>query len=282
MANLTMGQFLINPTGKHSANVARRDRIRADLTSRFNKLYKERKKGFKLSLFKYPEDKVIVAWFKIPSEELNKSSLTYDVLMEFQYPPSALRLPHSANYNSLKSLDMKVFSNSPNFTFTYAYVFNKEGFIIEWMKKRMSQRSLNKEPVKRNPDQGFGFEKSIYFSILYFQKYCIKYPNLYMNEMSKTKLSSNILTANQKLTQNKDVKEDMKKKNVKRQNLSVLNPFSGLFSKSSTSQRTTSRNLTSKSTKKPLGSSSKKSKLGSITRKPLVNKLTRKKSTKHR
>ena len=44
--------------------------------------------------------------------------------------------------------------------FTYAYVFNKEGFIIEWMKKRMSQRSLNEEPVKRNPDQGFGFEKS--------------------------------------------------------------------------------------------------------------------------
>ena len=87
-----------------------------------------------------------------------------------------------------------------------------------------------------------------------------------MNEMSKTKLSSNILTANQKLTQNKDVKEDMKKKNVKRQNLSVLNPFSGLFSKSSTSQRTNSRNLTSKSTKKTLGGSSKKSKLGSTTR----------------
>ncbi len=281
MANLTMGQFLINPTGKHSANVARRDRIRADLTSRFHKLYRERKKGFVLSLFKYPKDKTIVAWFKIPSEELNKSSLTYDVLLEFQYPPSAKELPHSITYNNLKYLNMKVFSNSPNFTFTYAYVFNKEGFVIDWMKSRMSQRSLNEEPVKRNPDQGFGFEKSIYFSILFFQEYCIKHPKLFMNEMSQSKLASNILTANQKLTQNKDVKEDMKKKNIKRQNISTLNPFTGLLSNSSTSQRKTSRSLTSHSAKKPLNSS-KKSKLGSTTRKPLVNKLTRKKSTKRR
>lgn len=282
MANLlTMGQFLINPTGKHSANVARRDRIRADLTSRFRKLYRERKKGFVLSLFKYPKDKTIVAWFKIPSEELNKSSLTYDVLLEFQYPPSSKELPHSVTYNNLKYLNMKVFSNSPNFTFTYAYVFNKEDFVIDWMKSRMSQRSLNEEPVKRNPDQGFGFEKSIYFSILFFQEYCIKHPKLFMNEMSHSKLASNILTANQKLTQNKDVKEDMKTKNIKRQNLSTLNPFSGLFSNSSASQRKTSRSLTSRSPKKPLNSS-KKSKLGSTTRKPLVNKLTRKKTTKRR
>ena len=176
---------------------------------------------------------------------------------------------------------MKVFSNSPNFTFTYAYVFNKEGFVIDWMKSRMSQRSLNEEPVKRNPDQGFGFEKSIYFSILFFQEYCIKHPKLFMNEMAQSKLASNILTANQKLTQNKDVKEDMKKKNIKRQNISTLNPFSGLLSNSSASQRKTSRSLTSRSPKKPL-SSSKKSKLGSTTRKPLVNKLTKKKSTKRR
>lgn len=281
MENLTMSQFLINPTGKHSAQVARRDRIRADLTSRFRKLYRERKKGFVLSLFKYPRDHTIVAWFKIPSEELNKSSLTYDVLLEFQYPPTAKELPYSVTYNTLKYMNMKVFSNSPNFTFTYAYVFNKEGFVIDWMKDRMSKRSLNEEPVKRNPDQGFGFEKSIYFSILFFQEYCIKHPRLFLNEMAKSKLASNILTANQKLTQNKDVKEDMKEKNIKRQNIATLNPFSGLFSNSSTSQRKTSRSLTSKSAKKPL-SSSKKSKLGSTTRKPLVNKLTRKKSTKRR
>ena len=274
---ITMGQFLSNPTGKSSANVARRDRIKADLTARFHKLYKERKKGFSVTFFKLKRDKKIVGHIKVPSEELNKTSMHYDVLIEYSYPESARDLPNSVNFDSLKYMAIKVFSNSPNFTFTYAYVFNQADLLIDWMKERLSRQSLEEEPVKRNPDMGFGFEKSIYFAMLYLQEYSRQTSKLYMNDWSKDKIKSMVPTANQKLRENKQTKDEMKKRGVSKQNITRLNPFSTLLSSPDTPKRGSQ-----KSAKKNISSSGSRSKspLGTSKRKPLVSRLSRKKSTR--
>ena len=278
MANLTMGQFLSNPTGKYSSNVARRDRIKADLVARFRKLYRERRRGFSVAFFRFPKEKTITAHIKVPSEELNKSTLNYDVVLEFTYPPSAKDLPTSVNFTSLKYMPMKVYSNSPNFTFTYAYVFNQADLLVEWMKPRLSRQSLEEEPTKRNPDLSFGFEKSIYFAVLYLQEFSLRNTKLYMNTWKQRDLISLIPTANQKLKQNQATKIKMKKQGVKRQIIDRLNPFRSSPTSALVEAPTPEAAKQTLKTAKP--AARKKTKLGATKRKPLVNKITRKKSTK--
>ena len=279
MVLLTMQSFLINPTGKHSANIARRDRIRADLTARFQKLYREQRKNFSVTFFRLPKDQKVVCRITVPSEELNKVNFTYDTMVEFTYPPSAQGLPTSVNFDSLKHMSIRVFSNSPGFTFTYAYVFNQEDLIIDWMKPRLSRRSLTEAPDKRNPDYTLGFEKSLYFSMLYLQEFSRTHPKLYMNDWSKMSIMRAIPTANQKLEENKKKKDEMKKKKIPKQNLTrLLSPLS-LFGGSRSSSTASPR----QSAKKPIGatvSKSRKQKLGASARKPLVTRVSRTKSTR--
>lgn len=62
---------------------------------------------------------------------------------------------------------MQLYSNSPSFIFTYCYVYNQAGMIIEKLKDKLPIEALTKFPEVRNPVGSFGYEKSTYIAAKY-------------------------------------------------------------------------------------------------------------------
>lgn len=216
MKIMTMQQFLQNPTGPYSALFSIRGPIIESLNNKFNKLMNERNKDFKLNIFKNKEDYIFQ--FKIPSETYDP--LVYDVVISF----TALT-KDMINDFTLNRYAIKLFSNSPNFTFTYAYVYNKDGILISFLKNKLGTIALTKPPKVKNPTETYGFEKSVYFALLYikYNKYYNKNKiNGLLISYNKDKMIREIKSSEDKLkdyniAKAKDIQ--MKKENKKKSKL---------------------------------------------------------------
>ena len=156
-APLTLAQFLKNPTMAHSAFFSSRERIKADLESRYRDL---RKKYGKFGVMIYKFEGSYVYHITVPSEKFDK--VKYDVVLQF------IQIPGGITSNLLQ-YSVKLFSNSPNFTFTYTYVMNDLGLLSPIMKPKCNPKALTEKPTKRNPIESLGFEKSCYFAGLYLR-----------------------------------------------------------------------------------------------------------------
>lgn len=104
-------------------------------------------------------NKYYIIHIKIPSKSI--SQLYYDVLLEFD----ADSIPKQVTV--INNGKCRVFSNCPSFTFTFAYVFNKNKDIIPWTKKKYNSLVFKSNPAKRNPAEIRNYEKSLYFAIKY-------------------------------------------------------------------------------------------------------------------
>jgi hypothetical protein len=159
MKIVTMNRLLQNPSGPYSAYFARRDLTIKNLNERYLQMLKD-KKEFKLEIFKEKDDYYF--YFKVPSEKYDK--LFYDVVIKFTPVES------QSNFDlTFNNYAVNLFSNSPNFMFTYAYVYNEDGILVDFLKDRISQQALNEPPNIKNPIQSYGFEKSVYFALLYIR-----------------------------------------------------------------------------------------------------------------
>lgn len=98
---------------------------------------------------------------KIPSETVPE--LLFDVVLQFT-PLSNADAELTINHYSVQ-----VFSNSPGFTFTYAYIYNKEGILIDFLRNKISSTAITTPPVIRNNEEIIGFEKSVYYALLYLK-----------------------------------------------------------------------------------------------------------------
>ena len=156
MEKLTFKQLLSNPAGKYSAHQSNRKLTKENLESRFSLLL-SKYKLFKTKIFKLNDS--FIFHIKVPSEQKTQKDLFYDVILEF--------INHSETSSSLNSYIIKFWSNSPAFTYTYAYVANKNNLIPSWVKGKSGRKALWKKPKKRNPGIMLGFEKSIHFAALY-------------------------------------------------------------------------------------------------------------------
>lgn len=203
---MTASQFLKNPTGKGSATVARRDRIILDMRSRFSYLYKKNKRQFKLKIFLHDENYYF--YFQIPSEEYYKENLTYDVIIEFR-PPNE----KAAKSKDLNKYLIRFISNSPNFMFTYGYVYNQEDLLISWLSYKLGPKALNEPPEIRNPRLEFGFEKSVYFALLYLETNpkALKNP-LHLTLPNRQRIKSSFKSSELKLREYNKVKKNKKQR----------------------------------------------------------------------
>ena len=113
---------------------------------------------FKHQIYTVPPGRHIVH-VKVPSETVD--NFYYDVCLEFSgEDPST----------DLMNCDVKVFSNSPSFVYSYAYVFAHwvpEGRPATGRDSMMIDRLRGKMPVVRNPLGIPLFDKSIYFAVFY-------------------------------------------------------------------------------------------------------------------
>jgi hypothetical protein len=202
----TLNQMLTNPTGKSSAQFASRERIRADLESRFEKLLKDNKKFiFKI----YKVKNVYYFHFLIPSEKFG-NDLKYDVVLRFSPDNKDMEKDRTISRYSLK-----MFSNSPAFMFTYTYVFNNQELLPKILKKKCSKTALKEPPKIKNPLESLGFEKSCYFAGLYIREARLtnKFEldkNLYI--FNKEDFLTQIIHQEKKLNEYKSMDEKMREK----------------------------------------------------------------------
>jgi hypothetical protein len=159
--DLTLGQFLTNPTGTGSSAVANRGRTIADLRARFDKLMRSNEGKMRARSFR--DGSAFVVHVEVPSETFGQ--VKYDVLMEAT-PPEG----EGSSSSTITDWTIRFWSNSPAFTFTYAHVVDKMGLLLPMARPKCSPASLTDEPKVRNPVQELGFEKSVYFAILYMRE----------------------------------------------------------------------------------------------------------------
>lgn len=165
-----------NPMGKGSNAISNRKLIREDLDRRFDSLIKK-KKDFTFTVYRDKHEYYI--HFLIPSE--SERDNTYDVVIHFTE-----REENFKNDNFLNRYTLNFFSNSPSFTYTYAYVFNEYDILIKFLAKKYDKIVLSNNPITRNPGEVVNYEKSIYFALKYISIHKDLMNKMYLNRVSKT------------------------------------------------------------------------------------------------
>jgi hypothetical protein len=163
MDKLTFTDVLRNPAGKGSANVGRRSSIIDDLSARAGKLFKRKEPELTI----YEDGDSFIFHFIIPSEE-ETYNIKYDVVLKF-----SPQTEEDKDLRSVSEYGMEMFSNSPAFTFTYAYVTSQNNWLLTQLRDKISKLALTQAPKERNPGEQFGYEKSIFFSMLAMKEYSL-------------------------------------------------------------------------------------------------------------
>jgi len=170
----TLDEYLDNPMGK-GATATNRNLIKSDLDARYDKLISR----YKTFDYKYFYDgKSFYAHIQIPSE--SERTNKYDVVIQFEPTDKAV-----ISDGNLKRYTLKVFSNCPSFTYTYAYVYNDYGLLIEFLKDKYKSIVLKDNPVVKNPGEIINFEKSIYFACKFIKSNTALMNKLYVAGISK-------------------------------------------------------------------------------------------------
>lgn len=99
-------------------------------------------------------------------ESLTDSEVIYDVLIEFDIADRKEE-KITRQENDLKNYEIRLFSNSPGFTFTYAYAYNHYNLLIPSLVQKFPDKVLQEKPKKNNPDLAIGYDYAIFFA-LYF------------------------------------------------------------------------------------------------------------------
>lgn len=147
--------------GKGSNAIPSRQLIRHDLDQRYKKMMVENKKKIQLTIY---QDKIDYYFhFKIPSES-NRRENTYDVVLKFMIDDDIKEVVNDKNLNRYY---LQFFSNSPSFTYTFAYAFNFHDMLIQTLAKKYEPPVLKQLPLTRNPAEIISYEKTIYFACHY-------------------------------------------------------------------------------------------------------------------
>lgn len=152
----TLKDFIDNPMGRGSNAITSRQLIKDDLKRRLDVLLRDKK----ITQTIYKKNEEYYFHFLIPSEDLKRNN-TYDVILHF--------IPDidTKGDKDLRRYLVKLFSNSPGFTFTYAYAFNLYGILVEELDQKFGSEVIGNPPVVRNPAEVIGYEKTTFFACTY-------------------------------------------------------------------------------------------------------------------
>ena len=157
----SLEDYLDSPMGKGSTAVMNKQLIKKDLDSRYEKLLKDNK-DFKHKI--YTDGSDYYFHFEIPSESEREN--TYDVVIQFTMGEDNFKMDPT-----LKRYYLKFFSNCPSFTYTFAYAYNDNDLLIDFLGNKYDDIVLTNNPVVRNPSEIISFEKSTYFACKYLSEH---------------------------------------------------------------------------------------------------------------
>jgi len=152
---ISMRQYIDNPY-RGSAFLASRKAIKAGLQQTFIKLLREHRTKFYAVPYVYPNGDVLFH-VRVPSEEYKYNKLHYDVMFKIENDPT----------RRFSMRNVKMFSNSPSFVFTYAYVYYHDDLVIDEFANKLPIVALTVAPSVRNPVESLGYEKSTYIAARY-------------------------------------------------------------------------------------------------------------------
>lgn len=181
MIKMTISDYLVNPAGKGNATIPNRQLIVDNLKQRYLELSRDKK--FEVTIYKVKDDYFFHVLVPSEDRELNHK---YDVVLQFT------SLDENFTHELLiKRYYMKFFSNSPSFVYSYAYVFHKNGILVDVLTKKMRSDVLQNAPGIRNPREIISFEKSLYFACLHLTQSIDFMNKMYLNTHHKgNKLST--------------------------------------------------------------------------------------------
>jgi len=111
---------------------------------------------------------------RVPSEDFRSNKLFYDVLFRIDNDPT----------QRYSTRNTRMFSNSPSFIFTYAYVYYHDDLIIDEFAEKLPMTALTTPPTTRNPVEALGYEKSTYIAARYLlDGFCLT--DNYINKFGK-------------------------------------------------------------------------------------------------
>lgn len=109
---------------------------------------------------------------KVPSESQKNGKYEYDVVIRFFTDN-----PEVQAQDTLRNYYVQFFSNSPSFMYQYAYLYNKEGFLIETLYNKLDADYIDTPPEKTNSEMKKSYDKSIYFACRYLSEQKFRYLN---------------------------------------------------------------------------------------------------------
>ena len=142
--------------------------LKNDLKSKYSN-YIAKEKTIPFNVYYSDDDKRFLYHFQIVST--SNPDVIYDVVFEFYTTDD-----HIANDYSLRHYNVRFFSNSPGFMFTYAYVYNKRKLLVPELVEKFDISVRDEEPTKNNPTLAVGFDYTIFYCMyfLYLNDFYIK------------------------------------------------------------------------------------------------------------
>lgn len=205
---LTMEQYITNPMQSPILTATMRESMRSSYIKKFNALLLREHGVINYSLYKDEENNIYYAYFKIPSETIER--FYYDTIIEF----SADSDIKEAGKNLFK-YNVRFYSNDPSFVYSYAYAFNRKGLFITDFADKMSQKALKEQPKEKNPGELIGYVKAIYFAYLFMKLRSFNDIDKFKAQASVLNirnLASSIMPADQKLSERENAGERLAKK----------------------------------------------------------------------
>jgi hypothetical protein len=152
---ISIRQYVDNPY-RGSAFLASRKVIKEGLNNTFIRLLQNYRSQFFAVPYRYPNGDVLFH-VRVPSEDYKDNKIVYDVLFRIEFD----------NTKRYSLRNMRLFSNSPGFLFTYSYVYYHSDLIIPEFVSKIPQVAITQPPAIRNPFETLGFEKSTYIAARY-------------------------------------------------------------------------------------------------------------------
>ena len=196
---MTLGQYVQNPTGNKKSRahmVGQAGLAKSMYTEKYNKIMLKTAGAFAHKLFRAPDDSRFIIMIKIPSESTPEA--LYDVGVEFYTENEACM-----KETTLDKYFIRFFSNDPNFTFTYAFTYNRNEMIIPELKDKLSNQSLKEPPKTTNPHEELGYCKSLYFAQLFIDMKGLTQKVLWHGapKISKSAVATDVMSAENKIVQ---------------------------------------------------------------------------------
>lgn len=158
---MNIREYVENPMGKGDSSIPNRKELIESLNLKYEKLIREKDKDLKMVIYRDLKNDEYYFHLTIPSE--SERSNSYDVVFLFYDDKE-----HSHHGElSIANYNVKVFSNSPSFAYTFAYVYADNGLMIDSLRSKLGKEFFKKAPEVRNRFGIINYEKYIYFGAKY-------------------------------------------------------------------------------------------------------------------